>query len=228
MAKERIGMDRETKTALVSDFDGTISDDDFFNYVSQQYLGEQALTPWREYMAGEKTHFEALREIFASLRIDSTVFDDFICSIKIDRSFFVVADFCRQNKMPVYICSAGCDYYIERLIGQEMKEYGIRLVANHGVYNPEQGLLMMSPPEESPFWDPNTGVSKAAVVRYLQQEGYRVVYCGDGMPDVAAASIADDVFARKMLFLQCRQLGIVARELEDFNQVCRFLKGEKE
>lgn len=221
-------MDKEIKTALVSDFDGTISDDDFFNYVSRQYLGEQALAPWREYMAGEKTHFEALREIFASLRIDRTAFDDFIRSIKIDRSFFAAADFCRQNNMPVYICSAGCDYYIECLIGREMKEYGIRLVANHGVYKPEQGLLMTPPAAESPFFDPNTGVSKAAIVRYLQQAGYRVVYCGDGMPDVAAARIADDVFARKMLLLQCRQLGIAAKELKDFNQVCRFLKGERE
>ncbi len=63
---------------------------------------------------------------------------------------------------------------------------------------------------------------------YLQQRGYRVVYCGDGMPDVAAAAIADVVFARKMLLLQCRQLNIPAEELTDFNQVYRFLKGEKQ
>ena len=48
------------------------------------------------------------------------------------------------------------------------------------------------------------------------------------MPDVAAAAIADVVFARKMLLLQCRQLNIPAEELTDFNQVYRFLKGEKQ
>lgn len=109
-----------------------------------------------------------------------------------------------------------------------MADCRVRLVANHGVYSPETGLVMTPPPENSPFYDPNTGISKAAVVAYLQQRGYRVVYCGDGMPDVAAAAIADVVFARKMLLLQCRQLNIPAEELTDFNQVYRFLKGEKQ
>ena len=42
-------MANKIPTALVSDFDGTISDDDFFNYVSRRWLGEKALDPWREY-----------------------------------------------------------------------------------------------------------------------------------------------------------------------------------
>ena len=41
-------MANKIPTALVSDFDGTISDDDFFNYVSRRWLGEKALDPWRE------------------------------------------------------------------------------------------------------------------------------------------------------------------------------------
>lgn len=221
-------MANKIPTALVSDFDGTISDDDFFNYVSRRWLGEKALDPWREYTEGKKTHFEALREIFASLRVEQPAFDDFIREIKIDPGFFTVADYCRRWDIPVYVCSAGCDYYIDKLAGKEMADCRVRLVANHGVYSPETGLVMMPPPENSPFYDPNTGISKAAVVAYLQQRGYRVVYCGDGMPDVAAAAIADVVFARKMLLLQCRQLNIPAEELTDFNQVYRFLKGEKQ
>lgn len=220
-------MTRKIKTALVSDFDGTISDDDFFNYISRRWLGEEALAPWRQYMAGEKTHFEALREIFAALRVQQPEFDEFICQIKVDCHFFTVADYCRRHGMPVYICSAGCDYYINKLIGTEMGNTGVRLVANHGVYSPDKGLEMMPLPEDSPFYDPNIGVSKAAIVAYLQRRGYQVVYCGDGMPDVAAAAIADVVFARRMLLLQCRQLNIAAMELHDFDQVYRFLKGEK-
>ncbi len=221
-------MANKIPTALVSDFDGTISDDDFFNYVSRRWLGEKALDPWREYTEGKKTHFEALREIFASLRLEQPAFDDFIREIKIDPGFFTVADYCRRRDIPVYVCSAGCDYYIDKLAGKGMADCRVRLVANHGVYSPETGLVMTPPPENSPFYDPNTGISKAAVVAYLQQRGYRVVYCGDGMPDVAAAAIADVVFARKMLLLQCRQLNIPAEELTDFNQVYRFLKGEKQ
>ena len=99
-------MANKIPTALVSDFDGTISDDDFFNYVSRRWLGEKALDPWREYTEGKKTHFEALREIFASLRVEQPAFDDFIREIKIDPGFFTVADYCRRRDIPVYVCSA--------------------------------------------------------------------------------------------------------------------------
>ncbi len=197
----------------------------FFNYISDRWLGEKALLPWREYMEGKKTHFEALKEIFSSLRVTKRELDDFICKIKIDQSFFTVADYCCRQHIPVYICSAGCDYYIDKLIGKEMAKNWIKLVANHGVYSPEKGLVMNPLPENNPFYAPNTGVDKAAVVAYLQQKGYCVVYCGDGMPDVAAAAVADVVFARKMLLHQCRLLHIPAEELKDFDEVYHFLKG---
>lgn len=220
-------MTTRIKTALVSDFDGTISDNDFFYYISERYLGKAALEPWREYMEGKKTHFEALREIFAGLRIDKKELDEFICKIKIDCDFFKTTAYCQQQNIPVYICSAGCDYYIEKLIGPQIAEYGIKLVANYGKYSQETGLQMTPPTPDSQFYDFYTGISKAKIVKYLQDEGYKVIYCGDGMPDVAAAQIADVVFARKMLWLQCQNLKIQATKLKDFEQVCLFLQGEK-
>lgn len=214
------------KTALVSDFDGTISDDDFFYYISRQYLGEKSLVPWQAYMEGKKTHFEALKEIFASLRVEKADLDNFIRKIRIDKGFLKTAAWCQEQQIPVYVCSAGCDYYINLLIGPAIAEYGIRLVANHGTYSSNHGLEMTPPPAGSRFYDFGTGINKAAIVAYLQEQGYRVVYCGDGMPDLAAARIADWVFARKMLLLQCIDLGIPAVKLIDFEQVYCFLEGK--
>ncbi len=225
--KQAENMEKRATMALVSDFDGTITDDDFFNYVSRRYLGEDALAPWREYLAGNLTHFEALREIFSSLRIDRKEFDDFIRGIPVDKTFFRAAAYCRGQGMPVYICSAGCDYYINRLIGKEIAALGIQPVTNRGVYNPSTGLTMTPPPSDSPFFDPATGISKAAVVRRLQRQGYEVVYCGDGLPDLPAAEIADVVFARKTLLERCRLLHIKAEELQNFDQVYLFFKGEE-
>ena len=167
-----------------------------------------------------------MREIFASLRVKKADLDDFIRKIRIDRDFLKTAAWCQEQQIPVYVCSAGCDYYINLLIGPEIAEYGIRLVANHGTYSSRHGLEMTPPPADSRFYDPGTGVNKAAVVAYLHELGYRVVYCGDGMPDLAAARIADWVFARKMLLRQCVNLGIPAVKLIDFEQVYRFLEGK--
>lgn len=52
------------KAAFVSDFDGTITGDDFFAYASAAFFDEKSLTPWRRFKKGEITHFEALKEMF--------------------------------------------------------------------------------------------------------------------------------------------------------------------
>ena len=52
------------KAAFVSDFDGTITGDDFFAYASEAFFDEKSLTPWRRFKKGEITHFEALKEMF--------------------------------------------------------------------------------------------------------------------------------------------------------------------
>lgn len=217
-------MDVRCKIAVVSDFDGTISDDDFFYYITEQYLTPADMEPWRQYLAGCKTHFEALREIFAKLRVDEKQLHKFICRIHIDKTFADTAALCLEQSLPLYICSAGCDYYINLLIGNWIKEYKIKLVTNHAVYNEQNGLQMTPPDKNSLYYDAEIGVSKPRVVEILQQLGYFVVYCGDGIPDLGAAQIADKVFARKILLEKCRNAGIAAEEFVCFNQVTHFIE----
>ena len=50
--------------AFVSDFDGTITADDFFTLAAARYFDDAMLAPWRAYQAGEKKHFDALNELF--------------------------------------------------------------------------------------------------------------------------------------------------------------------
>lgn len=210
-------------TALISDFDGTISEDDFFWYVSDKFLDDSALEPWNRYLKGEITHLEALNAIFAQIHIPESELLAFIDTIKIDAAFYETAELCRQKNIPLYICSAGCDYYIKRLIGSLIKEYDICLVTNRGVYSEQSGLKML-PPVEGPFYDPAVGISKSAVVNSLKQKGYQTVLAGDGPPDFAPAQIADVVFAKKILLEKCRDAKIKTQPFRDFNDVNRYLK----
>ena len=139
------------KIAFVSDFDGTISDDDFFAYTTKAYFDNEALVPWRA---------------------------------------------CRDKGVPLYVCSAGNDYYIRRLIGSLIDRYGVTLVSNTGGYSPETGPVMTAPDQSSPYFDADVGISKRKLVEKLKRDGYFVVFAGDGPPDVAPAEIADAVFAR--------------------------------
>lgn len=211
------------KIAFVSDFDGTISPEDFFWYVSERYLNEQALAPWQRYLEGRETHLNALNQIFAQIHVPVADFDDFIKTIPYDKDFPKTAVLCREKNIPFYICSAGCDYYINRIIGPVMKAENISLVTNHGVYSEENGLKMIPPPPASPYYDAKVGISKAAVVQKLKNEGYFVVFAGDGPPDVAPAALADVVFAKKILRERCPEHGIDYCKLTDFNDIYRYL-----
>lgn len=207
--------------ALVSDFDGTISDDDFFNYIVRRYLNDDALKPWQEYLNGRKKHFDALAEMFAKLRIAKTEFDAFIDTIVIDKSFIELAEFCALRKVPVFICSAGSDYYIRRRLRGVTERLHITLISNPGVYDEKTGLVIRP---NRDYYDSELGVSKAAVVQELCRQGFYVVYCGDGAPDIKAAAAAQKVFARSRLYELCRQYGIPAEKLENFNNVKNFME----
>ena len=212
------------KTALISDFDGTLTPEDFFWYVSERWLDAEALEPWQRYLDGKLSHLEALNLIFSRIREPAAAFDAFIKEIPFDPAFVKTAALCREKNIPFYICSAGCDYYIERIIGAYIREYGIRLVTNHGTYSPDSGLKMFPPAEGSPFYDPEVGISKAALVKKVKEEGYRVIFAGDGPPDIAPAAAADVVFAKRILLEECRKRHIRTCRFDGFEDIYAYLK----
>lgn len=209
--------------ALVSDFDGTISETDAF-YLLRPYFVDQDLTPWQEYLSGHRSHLNALQEMFSRLRLPEAELLKIIDTIKWDHSFLKVAAYCQEMKIPLYICSAGCDYYIQRLVSKYLQEYNITLVSNHGVYDQQTGLKLVPPSEDSPYYDAEVGISKAAIVNSLQQQGYEVIYAGDGPPDFSPAQIADVVFAKKNLLEKCQEAGIATQAFETFDNVLTYLE----
>lgn len=212
------------KIAFVSDFDGTITDDDFFNYAAKSFLSESSLEPWRRFKRGEETHFNALNEMFSKIRVSEDELKTFMDKIPIDPGFGEACKICEEKKFPLYICSAGCDFYINYLIGGLIKKYDITLITNHGVFSPETGLVMYKPSEDSPYRDDKTGISKAAVVNKLLREGYEVVYAGDGIPDYEAAWSANVVFARGALLEKCREAGVSVHSFKNFADINAYLK----
>ncbi|MBR1778477.1 MAG: MtnX-like HAD-IB family phosphatase [Alphaproteobacteria bacterium] len=215
----------QRKTAFVSDFDGTISDDDFFAYTTKTYFDEQALAPWRAFLAGQKTHFNALKEMFAQIHAPIGDFHALIETIRIDPDLEKTWQVCRKQDVALYICSAGNDYYIRRLIGNLLQKYNVTLVSNKGEYAPETGLVMTAPAEDYPYYDQDVGISKVKLVEKLKSERYFVVFAGDGPPDLAPAEKADIVFAKKFLLDACRLRGIKTQKFESFKDILTYFEG---
>lgn len=213
------------KIAFVSDFDGTITEDDFFTYTTRAYFDEEALAPWREYLAGRKTHFNALKEMFAQIRVDNSELEKLVDHIYVDKDLDKVWQLCVDKGIELYVCSAGNDYYIKRILGDRIQKYSITLVTNNGIYSPETGLIMTAPPKDSLFYDENIGISKYRLVKKLKEEGYFVIFAGDGPPDFEPAKIADVVFARKMLLERTKAEGLKTRKFDGFEDIYDYVKG---
>ncbi len=175
---------------LVSDFDGTMAANDFYKLAVEHLLSPKALTPWEDYRAGKLTHFEALRIIFSRIRAPESDMLALVRSMDPDPNLAECVNALSRERWHVVVASAGCDWYIRRVLDiagvPQDCPGGVEVHANPGSYSPETGLRMDSP-MESEFFSPETGVDKAAIVRFHQDRGRTTAFAGDGFADLPAA-----------------------------------------
>ena len=173
------------KSVLVSDFDGTMTENEFYLLVAKRLLPPDALKPWEDYRAGKITHFTALQSIFGRIRATPEELDELVREMHPDPGLAGAVERLRLAGWEVVVASAGCEWYIRRvlaLIGVTVKVY-----SNPGVQVLPEGYLRMDPPEDSPFYCLETGMDKAAVVRFHRDTGAKVAFAGDGYADLPAA-----------------------------------------
>jgi len=168
---------------LVSDFDGTMTDRDFFR-VALSRLPPRAAAPWERYEQGLISHFEALALIFSRMRVSQQELDAMLLEMGFESGMARAVDRLKQAGWPLVIASAGCEYYIERIMFRASVEAEIH--ANPGTFVPGKGLIMKKQPG-SPFYTAETGVDKTAIVISYLDRGCDTAFAGDGRPDLAPA-----------------------------------------
>ncbi len=171
---------------LVTDFDGTISKNDFYQLVRAHLLPPGVPNYWSEYHAGRITHFEALRGYFSEIRADEATVWNIVAQMQVDPQLAASVAGLRRAGWQIVIASAGCRWYIERLLTEAGVE--IELHANPGRFESGRGL-QMELPRESPFFSPTHGIDKAGIVRHHVAAGSDVAFAGDGYPDADAARL---------------------------------------
>lgn len=193
-------MNSSPQRLFVTDFDGTMAQNDFYHCAVEQLLTPEDLSPWHDYTAGKITHFESLRRIFAKIRASEEELLRVVDSMRFDPRAADAIGRLRKSGWEVKVVSNGCAWYIERLFKQHGIE--VELHTNPGDFSPEAGLQLRLP-RESPFFSEEVGISKAAVVKGAIAGGrYQdVAFAGDGRPDLDPALLvsANHRFARGWL-----------------------------
>lgn len=213
-----------SEIVLATDFDGTIIKKDFFWHIIDKLMTETDVGPWDDYKAGKITHFEGLNRIFQKIRVPVEKLHKLIFEISIEECFKDTMEICGEKNIPVYVISAGADYYIKIILDHLGIKDSINIIANESEYSPETGLVMTKSPKDALFHSENYGVDKAGVIKYLKKKYKKVIFAGDGTPDFPAAEHADVVFARGALLELCKNNRVEAHNLDSYCSVLEYLK----
>jgi 2-hydroxy-3-keto-5-methylthiopentenyl-1-phosphate phosphatase len=190
-------------SCLVSDFDGTIARVDFYHLFLERFAPSNVGAVWDDYVNGRCTHFDALRLIFAAAAPGEEKLHQLLLSMEFPPDFGTRIVQLREHSWDCVVVSAGCAWYIDRLIG----DVNIERHANPG--DVVDGRLIMQRPHSTPYPSSTHGVDKAAAVRDRQHRGQVVAFAGDGLPDLPAALCvpAELRFARAALAAALQRRG---------------------
>ena len=216
---------------FVTDFDGTLTREDFFWLVLQRLDPPGAQEFWDGFKTRRLNHFQALSGIFGTLRttdafrVSEAEVRDLVNSLDPPADLAEKAAALRAAGWELIVASAGCGWYIEQILAQHQVE--ATLHASPGTFSEESGLVM-SPALDSPFFSPSTGVDKVAIVKDALARDTVVAYAGDSGTDRQAALLVQPEwrFATGWLAGRFEQDGVPFRRFEIWTDVADVLLAE--
>lgn len=176
-------MQSTSPRTFVTDFDGTLTRQDFYNLFLEQLYPSDAPDQWAAFSAGRITHFECLRNIYAHVPVGEEKLKRFLDQIKLPPNLPGLLAKLKGAGWDVVVASAGSRWYIEQLLARE----NVMLPVHTNGGRIVDGRLIMELPTDSPFHHPHAGIDKAAVVRSFLDLGHDVAFAGDGITDIPPA-----------------------------------------
>lgn len=206
------------KFAFVSDFDGTLTEKDFYHIIIDTYLQEWGRPFYEDWKKTKKINVEFLNKILGSIgRTEEEILEE-IHRIPLDEYAIDFIHRVQKAGGAFYILSAGTIYYIDRLLAYHGIE-DVTVISMSGVF--KDGGIEVTPDEKSPYFSEIFGINKAKVVEDLKKEFETVFFAGDSEPDLGAAKAADIAFAKKDL------KELLSKEQEEFVPFEKFREIEK-
>ncbi|EMS71596.1 MtnX-like HAD-IB family phosphatase [Ruminiclostridium cellobioparum] len=208
------------KFAFVSDFDGTLTDRDFYHIVMDKYLKDWAWDYYEEWKKTKKINVDFLNRIFGSMdRNEEEILED-ILGLPLDP---YAIDFIKKVEASggdFYILSAGTSYYIKKLLGH-FNIRNVTVISMEGRYQ-NRGITIMPDPKNE-FYSSIWGIDKAKVVAALKARYEKVYFAGDSEPDIGAAKAADCAFARNDLKKHLSEQNVPFVPFNKYNEVDEYM-----
>ncbi|MDP2730922.1 MAG: MtnX-like HAD-IB family phosphatase [Dehalococcoidales bacterium] len=208
------------KTLVQCDFDGTITEKD----VSFMMLDAYADGNWRqllkEYQEGKMNVGDFNTRAFSMVTVGrETLLELARKRTKLRPGFLELVDYCQQNGFRFVIVSNGLDFYIEEIL-KSIPMNGIEVHAAETRFHPGGLKVQYIGPDGLP----RNADFKLAYTDSFLDEGYRVIYIGNGTSDFPPAQKSCHVFATESLLAHCQKANLDCTPFTDLNEVLRVLQ----
>lgn len=208
------------KTLIQCDFDGTITEND----VSYFLLDAFAQGDWRGLLQEYEEHRISVGEFntgaFAMVKADrQTLIEAIKARVKIRGGFQELVSYCSTKGYRFVIVSNGLAFYIKAIL----KEVGLETIETYAArtsFSPEGMKVRYVGPDGKQLGD---GFKEVYIKLFLQQ-GYRVVYAGNGDSDILPAKYAYRVFATSDLLAYCKKNNLECKPFAELNDIVKGLE----
>jgi 2,3-diketo-5-methylthio-1-phosphopentane phosphatase len=208
---------------FVSDYDGTITDKDFYTLLAERYIPADTPDYFAQYREGRITHFEAMMAYFAFAPTEEQQLEELLAASQVDPDLGASAALLQRAGWELLIVSAGSSWYVERVLTRA--GVAATVYSNPGRLENGRGLVLEKPDPSSPYHSASVGVDKSAVVRHALHVAETVAFAGDGPPDLQPALLVRPElrFARGFLADALRERGEAFRPFSRWSQIAREL-----
>jgi len=205
---------------VLCDFDGTITIQDTVELVLDNFAQGDWKSYDRQFEEGEITLEECLKKEFSLVKASEQEIIGALKSIRFRHGFDELAEYCRQNRIPVIVVSAGLNFVIEHFLRLKGWSHMVETCMAKTTVTP-QGIRFRFPKRR----DKTSANFKQDFVKKCKSEGRKIVFIGDGTGDFDAAKEADCAFAVRSSRLAklCEKHGMHCRSVTDFCQVVEVL-----
>jgi 2-hydroxy-3-keto-5-methylthiopentenyl-1-phosphate phosphatase len=204
---------------FISDYDGTITDNDFYSLLAERYIPADTPDYFAQYREGRITHFEAMAAYFAFAPTEEQEIEKLLEATRADPNLGESAELLQRSGWELLVVSAGSSWYVERVLRQA----GVNapIFSNPGRLESGRGLVLEKLDSSSPYHSASVGVDKSAVVRHAQRIAQKVAFAGDGPPDLQPALLVRPElrFARGFLADALRQRGEAFRPFSRWSEI---------
>ncbi|MCX6003465.1 MAG: MtnX-like HAD-IB family phosphatase [Chloroflexi bacterium] len=213
-------MEQERRVLIQCDFDGTVTEKD----VSFMLLDAFANGDWRsvnkQYADGKITVGQFNEQAFNMVKAGKKVMLDYIKNrASLRNGFKDFVNLCDNMGFRLVIVSNGLDFYIKQIL----KDNALTDIEFHAAethFLPHGLKVKYIGPDGSAV----DREFKDEYVKLYLNEGYHLVYIGNGTSDLHPARLCHHIFATDSLLKNCQRHFVACTPFTDFTEITNILK----